>query len=96
MRLLQLLFAIMLTLGVFATTRRGQEIAKRIGLRDHVPGAASSEDVRFLLDACGGDRAELERRIERERSRVPDLSEADHYRRAIRKVLAERAPEQEA
>ena len=90
MKLLILLLAIAGTLAVFATTTRGREIAKRIGLRDHVPGAARSEDVAFLLDACGGDRVELERRIELERSRLPDLEESDHYRRAIRRVLAER------
>lgn len=88
--LLLLVVALLATLAVFATTRRGREIAKRIGLRDRVPGAARSEDVQFLLDACGGDWAEVERRLERERSRLPDLSEADHHRRAIRRILAER------
>ena len=44
----------------------------------------------FLLEACDGDRAELERRVAVERDRYPDLTEAEHFRRAIRKVLAER------
>jgi hypothetical protein len=82
--------AVIATLAVFATTIPGRELAKRIGLRDYVPGAASSEDVRFLLGACGGDSAEVERRLGIERDRLPELSEAEHYRRAIRKVLAER------
>ena len=63
---------------------------KRIGLRDRVPGAASSEDLDFLLSALGGDRAERTRRIDFERERLPELTEAEHVRRAIRKVMNER------
>jgi len=90
---LQILLLVLIglaTLAVFATTTRGRELAKRIGLRDHVKGAAPSDDVRFLVDACRGDRREAASRVEAERRRFPELSEADHYRRAIRKVLAER------
>ena len=78
------------TLAVFATTARGRELGKRIGLRDHVKGAAPSEDVKFLLAACNGDADEAARRVEAERNRFSELTEAEHYRRAIRKVLAER------
>jgi hypothetical protein len=95
MKLFLLLIAIGGTLAVFATTKRGREIARRIGLRRWVPGAAPSEDVAFLLDACRGDRREVERRLEIERSRLPALDEADHYRRAIRRVLAERERDRE-
>ena len=76
-------------LAIFATTKSGRRIAVRIGLRDHVAGAASSEDVDFLLLRCGNDRVEALRRVAVERERFPDLCEADHYRRAIRKLLAE-------
>ncbi len=88
---LTLLLAILGTLAVFLTTSPGRELLKRIGLRDRVPGAASSDNVEFLRSACGGDRQEVERRLSVERERYPDLTEAEHYRRAIRKVLAERA-----
>ncbi len=90
MTILMLGFAIVATIALFATTKTGQDLVKRIGFRDHVPGAASSEDVAFLLSACGGDRAELKRRIEAERARMPEVTEAAHYRSAIRKVFAER------
>lgn len=96
MTLVMLVLAISVTIAVFATTTQGREIAKRIGFRDYVPGAATSQDVAFLLSACHDDRAVLEKRIETERLRYPDLTEAEHYRRAIRKVFAERessAPE---
>ena len=84
------LLAVGFTLAVFATTRPGREIAKRIGLRDRVPGAASSEDVAFLLSACDGDRAEVARRLDAIREQHPDWTEAEHYRRAIRRVFQER------
>ena len=90
MEALLLILAVVGTLAVFATTRSGRELRKRVGFRDGVPGAAPKEDVRFLLDACDGDLAEVERRIAVERERVPALTEAEHYRRAIRKVMSER------
>lgn len=90
MRILMLIAIVIATLAIFLTTTRGREIAKRLGLRDRVQGAASSEDVAFLLEACGGDRGEAARRVAIERERFSELSEADHYRRAIRKILAER------
>ena len=85
-----LILAALATLAIFATTKPGREIAKRIGFRDRVKGAAPSQDVAFLLDACGSDAGEVARRIEFERERLPELTEAEHYRRAIRKVLSER------
>ena len=88
---LTLLLAVLGTLAVFLTTSPGREILKRIGFRDRVPGAASSADVEFLRSACRGDASEVERRLSIERERYPDLTEAEHYRRAIRKILADRA-----
>ncbi|MCA9502948.1 MAG: hypothetical protein KC616_07690 [Myxococcales bacterium] len=90
LRLLTLLLAIGATIAIFLTTRPGRALLERIGLRDRVPGAASSEDVAFLLSACGGDRSEVRARLDRERDRFPELSEAEHYRRAIRRVFLER------
>lgn len=90
MTALIILIVVCATLAVFATTRWGREIAKRIGFRDYVAGAASSQDVAYLLSACDDDRTVLARRIAAERERFPDLTEAEHYRRAIRKVFAER------
>lgn len=91
MTILTLTLAVLATLAVFATTRRGRAMARRIGLRDFVKGAAPSEDVAFLLRLCGGDAREAQRRVEMERARFSALAEAELYRRAIRKALAERA-----
>ena len=90
MDLLWLLLAIAALVLVFATTGPGRGAMKRIGLRNRVPGAAPKDVVAYLLSLCGGDRAEADRRVEAERERFPELTEADHYRRAIRKGMAER------
>ncbi len=89
MAALTLLIAVLGTLAIFATTRTGREWMKRLGLRDRVPGAAPSADVDYLLRAWAGDRAVAEGLLEAERERYPELTEAEHYRRAIRKVFRE-------
>jgi len=86
---LLLVLAIVGTVALFATTRSGREIMKSIGFRDRVPGAAPTEDVAYLAQLCG-DAEDVERRLTVERERFPDLTEAEHYRRAIRKARAER------
>ena len=91
-----LIFAVVGTLAIFATTRAGREVLKRIGRRNRVPDAAPSEDIAYLLSACDGDRKEVDRRIELERERLPDLTEAEHYRRAIRKIMSERSRAEKA
>ncbi|MEM9175383.1 MAG: hypothetical protein AAGC67_09115 [Myxococcota bacterium] len=90
MDLLLMLTAIAALGLVFSTTRAGRDALKRVGLRDKVPGAAPSKDVEYLLTLCDGDRKEAARRVSAERERFPDLTEAEHYRRAIRKGMSER------
>ena len=90
MNALLLVLAVAGTVAIFATTRAGRELMKSIGFRDRVPGAAPSEDVAYLAQLCEGGAEEVERRLAAERERVPDLTEAEHYRRAIRKARAER------
>lgn len=83
-------------LAIFATTKTGRRLFAALGLRAPGPGAATSEDVEFLLSRCNQDPREVARRIAAERERFPDLCEADHYRRAIRRLLAEAKPGAEA
>lgn len=87
--LLMALAVLVAVVAIFATTPIGKRLAVGLGLRDHVAGAAPSRDVEFLLERCGGDRAEAHRRVAAERERFPALGEADHYRRAIRRILLE-------
>jgi hypothetical protein len=76
-------------LAIFSTTKTGRRVFDALGLRGPGPGAATSDDVDFLLGRCDNDPKEVARRIDAERERYPDLCEADHYRRAIRRLLAE-------
>ncbi len=87
---LALVVAVVAVVGIFATTRHGRALRKRMGLRDNVPGAASTDDLAYLVQLCDGDRDEAARRVAAERDRFPDLTEAEHYRRAIRKGVNER------
>lgn len=87
--LLMALVVLAAVVAIFATTPVGRRLAVRIGLRDRVAGAAPTQDVEFLIARCGGDRAEARRRVDAERERFPALAEADHYRRAIRRILQE-------
>ena len=90
MRFLLLVLAIAGTLGVFATTRSGHALLKRLGFRRYVPGSAPARDVEYRRSLCGGDPAEADERLEAERSRYPALGEAEHYRHAIRRALVAR------
>jgi hypothetical protein len=54
------------------------------------PGTTASEDYQFLLERCEGDEAELERRLEAETRRNPDLGDGEVYRRAIRTWFLEK------
>lgn len=85
------LVVLVAVVAIFGTTKPGRRVAAAIGLRTDFAGAAISEDVGFLLGRCGNDPVEVARRVEAERARFPDLSEADHYRRAIRRLLGEAA-----
>lgn len=76
--------------AIFLTMAPGQRLVTRLGLRRFQKGAAPAEDRDFLLDACGGDRAAVEARLEAVRMRYPDWDEAQLYRRAIRAVMNER------
>lgn len=86
---LMTLAVLVAVVAVFATTRAGRTLRARVGFGLPASGGARSEDVEFLLARCGQDAREVARRVEAERERFPALSEADHYRRAIRRLLNE-------
>ena len=76
----------------------GKRIAKRLGVPQFGQVRASrprAGDHEYLLRACGGDSAELERRLAAERERFSELGEADIYRRAIRTYMNTRSEERE-
>ena len=75
--------------AIFVTMGPGQRLVKQLGLRRLQKGAAPDEDRAYLLQACGGDRGEVERRLDALRERHPDFDESELYRRAIRAVMIE-------
>ena len=96
MVLLGVAAVVLAILFIIWTMPVGARIAERLGaprfgaIRS---GRPSPEDRDYLLWACGGDEAEVERRLAAERERFSDLGEADIYRRAIRKVMRSHADE---
>ncbi len=94
--LLGLVVVALAVLFVVWTMPVGKRIAARLGVPRFGAkraGRPRSEDRDYLLRACGGDLAEVERRLAAERERFSDLGEADIYRRAIRKVMQSRGDE---
>lgn len=75
---------------IFVTTDRGRRVLASFGLDHMVKGGVPREDRDFLLQSCGGDRAAVERLLEAERAKFPDLSEPEIHRRAIRIAMRER------
>ena len=81
------IFVAIAVVAIFATTAKGQAWITRLGLRRFQKGAAPDEDRAYLLRVCGGDTAAVEARLDAERARYPDWSEAQIYRRAIRTYM---------
>jgi uncharacterized protein HemY len=73
---------------IVSTTPTGRRWRQRLGLdrSDRAP----REDREYLLRVCHGDAAQVERLLERERRDHPELTEAQAYRRAIRRLLRDR------
>ncbi len=75
---------------VLLTTPAGRRLRQRLPIAALRSGRAPKEDRDYLLRVCDGDRAQVAALLEHERERQPELSEADTYRRAIRRHLRPR------
>jgi hypothetical protein len=73
--------------AVLLTTPAGRRLRQRIPILALHSGRAPKQDRAYLLRVCEGDRARVAELLEREREGYPELSEADAYRRAIRRHL---------
>ncbi len=73
--------------AVLLSTPAGRQLRQRLPIAALRSGRAPKEDRDYLLRVCDGDRAQVAALLERERERQPELSEADTYRRAIRRHL---------
>jgi hypothetical protein len=76
--------------ALLATTPAGRRLRARLGVGRGRGDRAPQEDHDFLLRACGGDEAKLTGLLEAELRRNPALSEAQLYRKAIRRWFAQR------
>lgn len=77
--------------ALFASTGPGQRLRRRLPIRAIQQGRAPREDRDYLSRVCGGDAAQVERLLDLERRKNPELSEAQAYRRAIRSHLRDRS-----
>ena len=76
--------------ALFASTRPGQRLRRRLPIRAIQQGRAPKKDRDYLLQVCRGDSAQVERLLDLERRKNPELSEAQAYRRAIRSHLRDK------
>ncbi len=88
MRLLVIAAAVAALVALFLWTEAGRRLAERAGLPP-LRGRASADDRAFLLRACEGDRKRLTERLALEKARWPEASEAELYRKAIRRWFQE-------
>jgi hypothetical protein len=73
---------------VASTTPVGRRWRRRLGLDRS--GRAPKDDREYLLRVCNGDAAQVQRLLEHERRGQPEMTEAQAYRRAIRRYLRDR------
>jgi hypothetical protein len=82
------LICVVFIVWIASTTPAGRRWRRRLGLDRS--GRAPREDRDYLLRVCHGDAAQVERLLERERQDNPEMTEAQAYRRAIRRLLRDR------
>ena len=82
------LICVAVIVWIASTTPTGRRWRRRLGLDRS--GRAPREDRDYLLRVCHGDAAQVERLLERERRGHPEMTEAQAYRRAIRRLLRDR------
>jgi hypothetical protein len=73
--------------AVLLTTPAGRRLRQRLPIAALRSGRAPKDDRTYLLRVCEGDRARVAELLEHEREKYPELSEAEAYRRAIRRHL---------
>ena len=73
---------------VASTTPAGRRLRARLGIDRS--GRAPGDDREYLLRVCDGDPDRVARLLDLERRGRPELTEAQAYRRAIRRHLRDR------
>ncbi|MGI9431247.1 MAG: hypothetical protein ACR2PQ_03490 [Myxococcota bacterium] len=75
-------------LWVASTTKQGRRLRSRLGIGRG--SGAPQDDREYLLRVCDGDRDRVSRLLDHERRGQPEMTEAQAYRRAIRRHLRDR------
>ncbi len=83
-------------LAIYSTTASGQRLISRLGFDSLDRSGPPREDREYLLGVCGGDMTEVQRRLDAEHRRNANLSEAEIYRKAIRRYMNNRPEEPES
>ena len=78
--------------AIYLTTPGGRRLAERFNLP--TPGRRKNQappaDRGYLLRVCDDDPERVERLLEQARRHNPDMTEAEAYRKAIRKAMGAR------
>jgi hypothetical protein len=82
------LLGLVFMLWVASTTRFGRRLRTRLGI-DRSSGVAR-DDEEYLLRVCDGDVDRVGRLLDLERRSQPEMTDAQAYRRAIRRHLRDR------
>ena len=88
---LVVVLGLVFVIAVLLTTPAGRRLRQRLPVAALRSGRAPKEDRDYLLRVCEGDLTRVATLLEHEREGFPELSEADAYRRAIRRHLRPRS-----
>lgn len=83
-----ILICVAVIVWIASTTPAGRRWRKRLGIDRS--GRAPKDDREYLLRVCQGDAAQVQRLLDHERMGDPEMTEAQAYRRAIRRYLRHR------
>jgi hypothetical protein len=75
-------------LWIASTTQHGRRLRNRLGIGRG--SGVPQDDREYLLRVCDGDRDRVARLLDLERRSQPEMTEAQAYRRAIRRHLRDR------
>ena len=89
-RILLILVVVAVMVVIFVTMPAGRALVSRLGLEGVLKKGAPRRDREFLLGLCDNDKKKVAELLEVERQKFSELSEAEIYRRVIRRQMRAR------
>ena len=86
-RILLILVVVAVMVVIFVTMPAGRALVSRLGLEGVLKKGAPRRDREFLLGLCDNDKKKVAELLEVERQKFSELSEAEIYRRVIRRQM---------